>query len=170
MADGSPTWLIAFVTIIGVRYAIDLALTRKAKRAHGKLVFDVTLPMRISFIIGPLFFLGLAILGIVQNEAWWLISLVLLFVVLGLTAWPRVIVLDRDGVISHAWWWKKSIPWNQIKSIRYYTASLSTQVTGTNGVKIVHTGFHIDSAHFRAELTKHSPIHEVERVDKLFSR
>jgi hypothetical protein len=170
MAGGTPTWLIAFVTIIGVRYVIDLALTRKAKRVHGKLAFDVTMPVRISFILGLPFFLGLAILAIIQHKPCWLDLIFLLFVTLALAAWPRLIVIDHESVSSHVWWWKKSVPWNQIKSIRYYTASLSTQVTGSNGIKIVHTGFHVDSARFRETLTKRSPVHEIEQVDRIFSR
>jgi hypothetical protein len=170
MANGSSTWLIAFVTIIGVRYVIDLALTRKAKRAHGKLAFDVTLPVRIGFIVGPPFFWGLAVLAILQHEPYWMDLILLSFVALGLIAWPRLIVIDHESVTSHVWWWKKSILWHQVTSVRYYTASLSTQVTGSNGIKIVHTGFHVDSARFREEITKRSRVHEVERVDKIFSR
>src|SRR5437660_1139814 len=42
--------------------------------------------------------------------------------------------------------------------------------SGMNDLHSVRTGFHVDSASFREEITKRSPVHQVERVDKLFSR
>jgi hypothetical protein len=149
---------------------MSLATNRRAKRDHDKLVFDVTGPVRLSFVFGPPLALVAAVVAIIQHEPWWLVLILVAFAALGLIAWQPVIVLDQNGITSHLWWRTKSIPWKQLKSVRYYTASLSTQVTGSNGVKIVHTGFHVDSLHFREEITKRSPIHEIEQVDKVFSK
>jgi hypothetical protein len=165
MALPVQTWVVSLLSIVGVRWLIELAQSKKAGIREGVRVYAPTFEVRA--ILGLLTPLSAAVclLLILQHSSWSLVALSVCFALLGILAWPGTIYVSKDCVRSKRWLWgTKVIHWADVTRVTFRRSGLITEVTSRSGEKIAHSAFQVDSQGFREQVKRLSAVDRIENI------
>ncbi len=133
--------------VLLLRLLYFLSGKSQAKQEGGRTIYGITLGGKIIFALAMLLIGGLTVALLLQEADLGFTAIlfgIFLLVTLGL---PGKIVVDPSSGISMRRWYGRStrIGWDQIAKVQAADELNRTVIVGTNGRKIVHTGFHVDS-------------------------
>jgi hypothetical protein len=152
-------WLGA-VVVIAIRLLYIEASLGHAKASHGALVFRASWSMQM-LLGGMIVGFSVVIINGLGREAWWVLSGLGLFVLLGLFVWPAAIAVTDTGVEQHTWWRPaRSIPWDEVSGIEKSSYG-EVQVFGRSGQCINFSRYHVEPWRFQNEVMRRARLQGV---------
>lgn len=148
----------AIAGVLGVlilQTIIALAGRAGAGTANGRTVYGIIWPGKIIFLLAILLLGGLPVALLARGDGWGAAMLLLPFFLLSVLGLPGPIVVDQSrGVSTRRWYGRaKHIAWDQISRMDWTDDMQQTVIVGTNGQKIIHTGFHAARDDFRRQVS-----------------
>lgn len=134
------------------------SVNERASVEAGRMVFPATRAIRIVIVFLVVAFASLFIwswFAARKPDEFWVPYLFLALLALIVCAYPRVLSIEVDGIVSRSWLGsEKKIRWEDVASLLYNTKNNVFTVCAYDGRKITHAGFNADPAMFQEEIRK----------------
>jgi hypothetical protein len=155
MANDSYTWSNGPVVIILLRVLYIEAISERASRQQGALVFRVALGARILYVVGISAFLATYVYSVfVLHEGTWVYVVGAICITALCFGWPVTITVTDEAIYRRVWWRRRlRIPWDHVVGLEKAPGN-EWCVYGKNGEIITFSCYHVDPSGFEGEVLK----------------
>jgi hypothetical protein len=152
-----PVGLLTYTVVTGLMAS---ARTAKAKLSGTTEVFDAKPSLKallvlciVGFSFGSIYVLMTPPRSLFGSIVFALIAFS------GIIAFPAPIFLTSDGVQQVKFWGKHIyFTWPNVTKVDFHKGPFTTVLISSSGQRVVHTGFHVASEHFREECVRRSQV------------
>jgi hypothetical protein len=127
------------------------------------IIYPCSKGTRGTLILCCLALLGFAFFAYRAPDAPYWVSLIFVGLAsLTFLAWPRAVIADADGLSQRTiLGWRKQIPWRNLTALQFRQRDLATFARGADGIKIVHSPYHVARAHFNLEVARRTGLSNI---------